>query len=577
MSLSGRVVAGAITVLTIAMAVVVWASEVSLRRDIDASLARSLESEARIVAAALPADSTQWSRAVRRLAGSGGHRITLIDTSGRVRADNEVADSTLKFVENHRERPEVRAALDGNTEGRATRRSVTVGVDLLYVAVRGGPGVVRVAAPYAPVEDTLLRARRAVLWAALLALVVASLAAFFASRSIASPLRGIATAARAIADGRPPILPTSDIPEVGALVRALREMHQELDARFTALRAERARISAVVEAMVEGVIATDIRGGIALANGAARRLLGYGPGERLPDLDALFRAKAAREVVTDVRRGESVTGREIELEDRTLLASARPLSQGGAVLVLHDLTEVRRLQVMRRDFVANVSHELKTPLTSISGYAETLLADHPDGETSERFLNVIANNARRMQRLVDGLLDLSRVESGHWQPNPERLDVGAMAREAWDGLGDRVAERHGELEVEVAPDAMVVTTDADALRQILTNFLDNALRYSPARAPVTVTTARSARGVRLSVHDEGPGIPAEHLPRIFERFYRADPSRSRDEGGTGLGLAIVKHLVEAQGGRVWAESTIGEGTTVNAWLPDLGNEGGSPS
>lgn len=573
MSLSGRVVAGSIALLTIAMAVVVWASEISLRRDIDASLARSLESEARIVAAALPADSTEWGRAVRRLAGSGGHRITLIDTSGRVRADNEVPDSTLRFVENHRERPEVRAAFDG-AEGRATRRSVTVGVDLLYVAVRGGPGVVRVSAPYAPVEDTLARARRAVLWAALLALLVGSVAAFLASRSIVAPLRGIATAARAIADGRPPSLPASEIPEVSALVRALREMHQELDARFTALRAERARISAVVEAMVEGVIATDIRGGVALANGAARTLLGYGPGDRLPDIDALFRAKAAREVVSEVRRGESVTGREIELEDRTLLASARPLSQGGAVLVLHDLTEVRRLQVMRRDFVANVSHELKTPLTSISGYAETLLADHPDEETAERFLKVIASNARRMQRLVDGLLDLSRVESGHWHPSPERLDLGAMAREAWDGLGDRVAERRGALQVEVAPDAATVTTDADALRQVLTNFLDNALRYSPAGAPVVVTAARDGYGVRLSVRDEGPGIPAEHLPRIFERFYRADPSRSREEGGTGLGLAIVKHLVEAQGGRVWAESRVGEGTTVNAWLPDPRGGGG---
>ncbi|MGH7531735.1 MAG: ATP-binding protein [Gemmatimonadales bacterium] len=568
MNLSGRMVAGSIALLAGAMAIVVGASEVSLRHDIEASLATSLEAEARIVASALPVDSTEWGRAVRRLAGSGGHRITLIDTTGRVRADNEVSDATLPFVENHRARPEVEAALAGR-EGRAVRHSVTVAEDLLYVAVRGGPGVVRVAAPYAPVQDTLDRARRAVLWSALLALLAGSLAALIASRSITGPLRRITVAARAIASGRPPMLPVTSIPDVNTLVLALREMHDELTTRFDALRRERARIAAVVESMLEGVIAADPRGTVVLANTAAHQLLGYPADGTLPGIDELFRAKAAREVVADVRTGGSVTGREVELEGRTILASARPLPEGGAVLVLHDLTEVRRLQVMRRDFVANLSHELKTPLTSISGYAETLIADRPEPEVAERFLQVILNNARRMQRLVDGLLDLSRVESGHWRPAPERLDVASMAREAWDGLGDRIAERGGTLALEIAPDAGTIVTDADALRQVLTNFLDNALRYSPAGSTVTVATSRQDHGIVVSVRDHGPGIPVEHLPRIFERFYRADPSRSRDEGGTGLGLAIVKHLVEAQGGRVWAASRIGEGTTVSAWIPDI--------
>lgn len=574
MTLSGRLVAGSIALLAGAMAIMVGASEISLRRDMERALARSLETEARIVASALPADSMQWARAVRRLAGSGGHRITLIDSAGRVRADNEVSDATLPFVENHRTRPEVEAALAG-PDGTAVRRSVTVGEDLLYVAVRGGPGIVRVAAPYAPVQDTLDRVRRAVVWAAIFALLAGSVAALIASRSITGPLRRITVAARAIAGGREPILPDTGIPDVNALVLALREMHRELTARFDAVRREQARIAAVVESMLEGVIAADARGAVALANTAAHRLLGYPPDASLPGIDELFRAKAAREVVSDVRAGESVTGREIELEGRTILASARPLPQGGAVLVLHDLTEVRRLQVMRRDFVANVSHELKTPLTSISGYAETLIADRPDTEVAERFLHIILNNARRMQRLVDGLLDLSRVESGHWQPVPERLDVASMAREAWDGLGDRVAERGGELLLDVAPDSTTVVSDPDALRQVLTNFLDNALRYSPTGAPVTITARRQDQGTIVSVRDRGPGIPAEHLSRIFERFYRADPSRAREEGGTGLGLAIVKHLVEAQGGRVWAVSRIGEGTTVNAWIPDTtpGEEG----
>ncbi|MGB7211114.1 MAG: ATP-binding protein [Gemmatimonadales bacterium] len=568
MNLSGRVVAGSVALLAGAMAIVVGSTGISLRRDLDASLASSLGAEARIVSSALPTDSTEWGRAVRRLAGSGGHRITLIDTTGRVRADNEVSDATLPFVENHRTRPEVEAALAGK-EGLAVRHSVTVAEDLLYVAVRGGPGVVRVAAPYAPVQETLDRARRAVLWSALLAVLVGSIAALIATRSITTPLRQITAAARAIASGQPPMLPVTRIPDVASLVLALREMHEQLTTRFDALQREQARISAVVESMVEGVIAADPRGTVVLANTAARRLLGY-PGDRaLPGIDELFRAKSAREVVADVRAGGSVTGRELELEGRTILASARPLPQGGVVLVLHDLTEMRRLQVMRRDFVANVSHELKTPLTSISGYAETLIADRPEPDVAEQFLQVILNNARRMQRLVDGLLDLSRVESGHWQPMPERLDLASMVREAWDGLGDRIAECDGTLALELAPDTNSIVTDADALRQVLTNFLDNALRYSRTGAMVVVAAARQDGGTVVSVQDRGPGIPVEHLPRIFERFYRADPSRSRDEGGTGLGLAIVKHLVEAQGGRVWAESQVGVGTTVSAWLPDI--------
>ncbi|MFI5236195.1 MAG: ATP-binding protein, partial [Gemmatimonadales bacterium] len=536
MKLSGRLVLGAVVLLAGAMAIVVWASEVSLRRDIDATLARSLEREAHLVAAALPVDSLLWGATIRRFAGTGDHRFTLIDSTGRVRADNEVSGATLPFVENHRERPEVQAALAGTT-GRAVRRSVTVGIDLLYVAVRGGPGVVRVSAPYAPVEDTLARARRAVAWAALLALLAGSLAALFAARSITGPLDRITVAARAIAGGEAPDFPVSGIGDVGALVQALRGMHRELEARFSALRREQARISAVVEAMLEGVIAADPQGTIVLANAAARRFLGYAPAAPLPALPALFRAKAAREVVDEVLTGRAVSGREVELEGTILLASARPLPAGGAVLVLHDLTEVRRLQVMRRDFVANVSHELKTPLTSISGYAETILSDRPDAETAERFLRVILNNARRMQRLVDGLLDLSRVESGHWQPAPERLDLEAMVREAWDGLGDRVVERRGTLQVDLASDATPITADADALRQVLTNFLENALRYSPPDGKVAVEARRDGGGVRITVRDRGPGIPAEHLPRIFERFYRSDPSRSRDEGGTGLGLA----------------------------------------
>nr|MBA3344219.1 PAS domain-containing sensor histidine kinase [Gemmatimonadales bacterium] len=248
---------------------------------------------------------------------------------------------------------------------------------------------------------------------------------------------------------------------------------------------------------------------------------------------------------------------------------ARPLPAGGAVLVIHDLTETRRLETVRRDFVANVSHELKTPLTSISGYAETLLGDTPDAETTRRFLSTILSNARRMQRLVDDLLDLSRIEAGRWQPTRVPVEVAAAARESSAALADRAEAQGIQLGIEIGVDAETVCADPEALRQVLTNLFDNSLRHTPAGGRIVCASRREGDGVAISVRDNGAGITREHLPRIFERFYRADLSRSREEGGTGLGLAIVKHLVEAHGGRAYAESERGRGTTVSCWFPDM--------
>jgi two-component system, OmpR family, phosphate regulon sensor histidine kinase PhoR len=568
MNLSGRLVSGTLLILVVTMAVLVWTSEGTLRRDLESDLTSALEREARVIAAALPKDSTEQRAAVHRFSRENGHRITLIDSMGRVLAESGVPDASLGAIADHSRRPEVIAARAGRV-GSDIRQSATFGVPHLYVAVAGGPGVVRVAAPYSQVDATVGRAQAAVIWAALVALGAGALLALLAGRSISRPLTDITQAARAIAAGRPPRFPHSGIPDVDGLVQALREMHGQLGERFEELRREQAETSAVVESMVEGVVAADARGRVVTANGALRRLLGYRDDETLPELPQLFRAKAAREVVEAVLRGEAIEGREVEFEDRTLLATARPLPQGGAVLVLHDLTAVRRLEAVRRDFVANVSHELKTPLTSISGYAETLVSDKPDAATTERFLGVILGNARRMQRLVDSLLDLSRIESGSWRPRVESVPVTATAREVWATLAARAAANQVGFEVDAEPAGpAAIDADPDALRQVLTNLFDNALRYTPPGGRVTCRVRRADGGVALSVMDTGAGIPREHLSRIFERFYRADPSRSRDEGGTGLGLSIVKHLAEAHGGRVSAESELGLGTTVTVFLPD---------
>jgi two-component system phosphate regulon sensor histidine kinase PhoR len=563
-----RLVAGSVLILLLTVMILLWVAEHSLRRDLEGDIGRALESEARLVREALPQDSTEWPAAVRRLATETGHRITLIDQQGWVKADSYFPPGPLHSLENHSQRPEVRAALMGG-RGVASRRSETVGRLLLYVAIPGGPGVVRVAAGLEQVDQVVSRAQHAMAGAALIALLIGTVLALAAGRSIARPLVEIGSAARAIAAGAPPRFPRSGIPDIDGLVQALRQMHQQLGDRFDELRREQAETAALVESMVEGVIAADERGRIVTANPAARRMLGYDRTDPLPGLPELFRVKAAREVVDAALEGDAVQDRELEMDDRVFLMNARPLPSGGAVLVIHDLTEVRRLEAMRRDFVANVSHELKTPLTSISGYAETLLTDTPDGETTRRFLTTIVTNARRMQRLVDNLLDLARLEAGRWQPELEPIDIAEAAQDTWSALRDGSRALAVEFGVEVEEDAATVLADADAVRQVLTNLLDNSLRYTPPGGRILCRSRIEGEGVAISVTDNGSGIVPEHLPRIFERFYRSDPSRSRDEGGTGLGLAIVKHLVEAHGGRVSAESGRGIGTTITCWFPNL--------
>jgi two-component system, OmpR family, phosphate regulon sensor histidine kinase PhoR len=563
-----RLVLASIFILVCAVGILFWAAERSLRVDLEEDIAQALEIEARLIRETLPADSQQWQAAVHRLAIESSHRITLISRDGTVRADSDFPLGPLPPLQNHASRPEVRAALEGR-RGVASRRSETVGRMFLYVAVPGGPGVVvRVAAGLDQVNETVRQAQRAVAGAALLAILVGSALALLAGRAITGPLTEIGSAAREIAAGGAPRFSRSGLPDIDALVQTMRDMHQQLGERFDQLRRERAETAALVESMVEGVIAADASGRIVTANTAARRMLGYKFDERLPNFAELFRVKGAREVVDQTMNGTVVQGREVEMDDRTLLMNARPLPAGGAVLVLHDLTDLRRLESMRRDFVANVSHELKTPLTSISGYAETLLSDTPDPETTHGFLQIILVNARRMQRLVDDLLDLARLEAGRWQPEPEPVQVAELFQDTWNAFRDAPSGSAIEFSLDVGAGASEIVADPDAVQQILTNLLENSLRYTPPGGRIICRSVVADDGIELSVSDSGSGIVPEHLPRIFERFYRADPSRSREEGGTGLGLAIVKHLVEAHGGRVSAKSERGVGTTITCWFPN---------
>ncbi len=564
MRLATRVFLGA-SLLAAATAVgLIVAADQILRQRLEDGIAAALEGDARLIALVLPADTSLWPDAARRYGAQVGRRVTLIDSTGRVRGDADFDRASLAGLENHSTRPEVRAALATGI-GRDRRLSRSTNERQLYVAVRGGPSgpaVVRVSATLESVDAQVHAVQRAIAGAGLLAVLAAAVLAWILGRALARPLQELTRAARTVAEGGDPLFPDSRVPEIAQHTLALRAMHEQLAARFTELRRQREESDALIESMSDGVIAANPRGEIVSCNAAARRLLRRSRDEPFPPLAELFHDKAARELVRQALAGADLDQHPLKLGGRQLLVTARALPNAGTLLVLRDVSDLRRLEAVRRDFVANVSHELKTPLTSIAGYAETLATETASGSEARHFAETILSNARRMQHLVDGLLDLSRIESGGWQPAPQVVEVESAAREAWEALAARARAAGVSLETAVAPDAHALLVDPDALRQVFLNLFDNAIRHTPSGGRIRVSAELGRDGVVLAVADSGAGIPAEHLPRIFERFYRVDSGRARNQGGTGLGLAIVKHLVEAHGGEVTAESELGRGTTI---------------
>jgi signal transduction histidine kinase len=423
----------------------------------------------------------------------------------------------------------------------------------------------------ADAEALLDRVRRDIVIAGVVAVVAGLGLARLLARPVAAPIEELRDVARGLAAGdltqRPTLLATGD---VGELAEALRRLAEQLTEGREASRAEEALLVALTESLNEGVIAVDARQRVVRINETARQLLRLRDPVPFP-ADYLPRDRTLREALTAVLGGAEAHPGEIRVDDRTLSLAARPLPDGGAVLALYDLTPFRRLEAVRRDFVANVSHELRTPLTVISGFVETLQDDDLPPELRTQFLGMTAANVRRMQRIVDDLLDLSRIESGGWLPNPVELDVRALAAEVVGPLLEQANEKGVTLDTEIPDDAAEVYADPTAVRQILSNLAENALRHTASGA-VTIFSAREKGGTWMGVRDTGTGIDAEHLPRIFERFYRADPGRSREAGGTGLGLAIVRHLAESHGGRVRAESTVHVGTSIAAFFPAAVNE-----
>jgi signal transduction histidine kinase len=568
MKLSRRLFASYVGLVAVSTVTLIVAADRSLRSRLIREATVEVTRETAFLARAVDGrHGPALDALVYRLGRETGRRVTVIDATGLVIADSDFPHNELSQLENHATRPEFAAALHGGT-GTDLRRSVSTGRWELKVAMPIAGGAARVSTPLPQVDAVVSDAQNAVLIGGLLALGVGAVLAFGFARSVARPLLVLRDAAQAFAHGTPYTIDARGRDEVGDLARALRSLDENLSRRMGELERERAEMTALISSMVEGVVALDPSGKVTALNPAARGLLKLPSDAPVPGALELFRQRQAREVVERGLEGAETAGQEVELDDRTVLLSSHPLPTGGAVLVLHDITGLKRLESVRRDFVANVSHELKTPLTVIRGYAETLLAEETPPDVRRSFVEKVLANAQRMQQLVDDLLDLSRIESGAWTPKPERLPLAPLVQDVWATLKARADAQRITLRWDLASDAAAITADPEGARQILLNILDNCVRYTPAGGRVTVRSARAPGAVVIEISDTGVGIPGEHLSRIFERFYRVDPARSRELGGTGLGLSIVKHLVEAHGGRVVAESALGAGTTIRVTLPE---------
>ncbi len=519
-------------------------------------------------------DSKRWDALADDLGHRAAARVTIIAADGVVLGDSEVPSNALARLENHRGRPEVETALLGEV-GQVRRHSDTVKREMMYVAVplpeqMGKPRVARLALPLTEVDAVLARLRHtltiATVLAMALAVVMSSIAAQLASRTA----RSLTVTARRMAEGDLAVRTTAEgSDEFAELGRTLDYLARSLSNSLEALRDERDRLRGILAGMQEGVLFLDREGRIALVNPALREMLLLGADAVGQTLLAVIRHAELKELLDHAQHSQEPLTSEIELSGlkprRVFVRAARLQGeQEGVFAVFVDVTDMRRLESMRRDFVANVSHELRTPVTAIRSAAETLeVAATNDATAVSQFMGIITRNAERLQHLVEDLLDLSRIESQKYQLDYEPLDVGGVFSHVYGLFREQARQRGVELKHTVPGDLARVRADRRALEHVLTNLVENAVKYAGEGAKVELKASETGNLVRIGVEDNGRGIESKHLPRLFERFYRVDRGRARDQGGTGLGLSIVKHLVESMGGNVRVESEPGAFTSFS--------------
>jgi two-component system phosphate regulon sensor histidine kinase PhoR len=556
-----------------------------LGHEIDRHYVSSLEDGLRVQAALIadelppkladPAHIAASRIIVARAAKIAGARVTLIAANGTVLADSEHDPAAM---ENHASRPEVKEAL-ATGKGSSIRHSATLGLDMLYVAVgdrRAGvtTGVVRVALPLRSVAAAEARVRaRLVIAAGVAAVLALAISLAFSKRSLAA-IRRLSRAASRLATGDLDVrVPSRGTDEIASLAATFNNMANQIRLMVRELREEKQKVETIFARMGEAIIVTDSTGRIALCNPAFERVFGV-PCERANGLTVIDATKsnpldqAFQAALEGVQQTAEV--RVLFPAQRILEATVTGIVDGeplGAVGILHDVTELRRLEAVRREFVANASHELQTPITAIRAMAETLLAGgRADPALTERFLEDLEKQASRLGALVRDLLDLASAEAGVHAHGCGTVAVSEVASGVAEQLRSLAEQRQVAMELDVPAD-VTVGCDWASLSRILSNLLDNAIKYTEAGGRAGVTASRADDVVSITVWDTGIGIPSTDLERVFERFYRVDKGRSRELGGTGLGLAIVKHLTEAMGGRVSVESQLGKGSRFTIALP----------
>jgi len=561
----------------------------AIRRDYERTGFEQLQAIAKLAQAnppelgALPSEKPEEAAAletwVQHIAASGA-RVTVVSAEGMVLADSQSDPQTM---ENHAARPEILQAF-AEGSGRSIRHSATLHRDLVYLAVRQGPTagpvgekyVLRFALPVETVGQLLWPFRKSLWLASGLILLLAGLVVVAVSRKFSDRIERLTAFSQRVAEGdfrAQASDGTGDALDV--LSDSLNQTATRLDKTIRTLTEERNLSSAILGSMVEGVLVVNAAERVVFANRSFAEILGMGvPPQTGSGLVECVRQTELIEAVHKVLGGEPrveaeiVTGTLRQHYFAATVASVRTTGTDGAVLVLHDITDLRKLERVRRDFVANVSHEFRTPLTAIQGFAETLLAGAMDDPQNRgRFLEIIVEHSRRLARLTEDLLMLSKMDADLLDFETRRIPVGPFIESCMETAQPRARDKDLRLSVNQPTKIPDIAGDRRRLTEVLQNLLDNAIQYTPAGGQIMVSAEVSGSEVVFTVSDTGIGIPQAEQPRIFERFYRVDVARSREVGGTGLGLAISKHLVEGHGGRIWVESEIRQGAQFHFSVP----------
>lgn len=559
--------------LTVALSgLIVLFSSYAIRSYLTDRTARELKDIASAAGAAASLYSAAGSNTslnvfVKELGGQVHARITIVEPDGRVIADSE--EDPLK-MDNHRTRTEIAQALEGGT-GRYLRISETLGQEMLYIAVpvQKDNKTVRVIRASRFLKDIRTVSRELnskILIITSIILTISLFAAFLFARALYRPVGELSAAIKRVAchDFNVRVL-LKEQDELKEVAESFNAMTDEMQGLFAELTRQKEELNSIITSLQEGLLVLDREERVLIANKSLQEITGQALTAGKFYWETL-REPGINEVIKRVRADRSNHVEEIELNNMIFLCSATFLNlKGEVVLVLHDITEIKKLEKIKTDFVLNVSHELRTPLTSIKGFIDTI----EDGELSDenrRYLEIIRRNTDRLINVVSDLLALSELEEKSFMLEPEAVKMPELIERVFKVFEDRIKSKDFSINIQAAADLPPVAGDPFKLEQVFINLFDNAIKYTD-RGGITIEMAADETNVAITVTDTGPGIPPEHVNRIFERFYVVDKSRSKKLGGTGLGLSIVKHIILLHKGKITVESTVGRGTKFLITLP----------